>query len=131
MGYPTKNCIVLVVEDEALVRGAAVNVLEAHGYGVLQAANSSEALNLIEDRSDLWTLFSDIDMPGGVSGLVLAQEVRRRHPATHIILTSGKIFPVGGAMPAHGLFIGKPYCIDDVSTTIDELYAKDHTPLAA
>lgn len=131
MGHPTKNCTILVVEDEMLVRADAVGVFESDGYRVFDAENAAEALKLIDGRAMLWALFSDIDMPGAVDGLALAHEVRRRYPATHIILTSGKPLPNGRDMPTGCQFVSKPYRIDDISRMFDQLHADGCTPLAA
>jgi len=131
MGNYLRNFTILVVEDETLVRVDAVGVLRDGGYIVLDAADSSEALQLIEDNTDVWVLFSDVDMPGVQDGLTLAHEVRRRYPAAHIIVTSGKALPHGRGLPIHGRFIGKPYCMNDVARLIDVMYAEDIAPLAA
>jgi CheY-like chemotaxis protein len=80
---------ILIVEDDADVREFAINALVAHGYEPLQAGNAAEALDVLEtnDRVDL--LFTDAVMPGGTSGIELAQEARRRQPELKILLTSG------------------------------------------
>jgi CheY-like chemotaxis protein len=72
--------VVLVVEDEALVRMTAVGMIEEAGFEVLGAANSDEAILLLEARRDITVVFTDIEMPGSMDGLRLAQAVRGRWP---------------------------------------------------
>ena len=72
--------VVLIVEDEALVRMIAVDMIEEAGFEILEAANADEAILLLEARRDITVLFTDIEMPGSMDGLRLAQAVRGRWP---------------------------------------------------
>jgi CheY-like chemotaxis protein len=82
--------VVLIVEDEALVRMTAVDMIEEAGFEILEAANADEAILLLEARRDITVLFTDIEMPGSMDGLRLAQAVRGRWPPIKIIATSGR-----------------------------------------
>jgi CheY-like chemotaxis protein len=73
--------VVLIVEDEALVRMTAVDMIEEAGFEILEAANADEAtILLLEARRDITVVFTDIEVPGSMDGLRLAQAVRGRWP---------------------------------------------------
>ena len=84
---------VLVVEDEMLLRMRAVDIVEDAGFTSLEAVNADDALALLESRSDIDLLFTDIQMPGTMNGLKLAHAVHERWPAIKIILVSGQVTP--------------------------------------
>jgi CheY-like chemotaxis protein len=81
--------------------------LEDAGYGVILADSADAAIAILEARSDIHLVFTDIDMPGSMDGLKLAACVRDRWPPIHIIITTGKARP--REIPANALFIPKPY----------------------
>ncbi|MET0270944.1 MAG: response regulator, partial [Sphingomonas sp.] len=101
--------VVLVVDDEALIRMNAMDMLEDAGFATLEAADAAEALAMLADHPEIGLLFTDINMPGRMDGLDLAREVNRRRPDIHLVVTSGKVLPEVGQMPDRGTFIGKPY----------------------
>ena len=84
-------CVVLVVEDEALLRLNAVDIVEELGCVALEASNADEAIEILKKRSDVQIVFTDVDMPGTMDGLKLAAFVRDRWPPIKLILTSGRI----------------------------------------
>ncbi|MBV8682104.1 MAG: response regulator [Caulobacteraceae bacterium] len=114
---------VLVVEDEGLVRLDAAESLRDAGFEVVEASDGREALEAMERRDDIGVVFTDIDMPGGIDGLELARRVRRVHPRTRLILTSGSVRPDPRQMPADGAFLSKPYSTDVVASTIRRMLA--------
>jgi CheY-like chemotaxis protein len=63
--------VVLVVEDDDLLRMCAVDMIEDAGFVVTEAPNADEALRLLESREDICIVFTDIDMPGSMNGLKL------------------------------------------------------------
>src|ERR1700683_5360591 len=85
-----KTPAILIVEDEALVRLYAVDTVTAAGFDVVEAASADEAIRILESRSDIRVVFTDIQMPGLMDGLKLAQAVRDRWPPIKIIVTSGR-----------------------------------------
>lgn len=101
--------LVLVVEDEALIRMNAVDMLEDAGFQTVEAADASSALDMLGRHPEVKVLFTDINMPGPIDGLDLARRVNQRHPHVHLILTSGKVRPSVGEIPSDGTFIAKPY----------------------
>lgn len=72
--------VVLVVEDEPIIRMNAVAMIEDAGYDVIEAANADDAILLLETRPDIRVVFSDIEMPGSMDGLKLIHAVRERWP---------------------------------------------------
>ena len=99
--------VILIVEDETLVRLAAVGTLEGAGFHMIEAANSVEAIELLEADSNVQLLFTDINMPGAVDGLALAREVHARWPHISIMVTSTRLTPP--EMPAGSRYYQKPY----------------------
>ena len=109
------KAIVLVVDDEPLLRLAAVVLVEDAGFEALEAANSDEAIRLLESRNDIRLIFTDIDMPSGsMNGLKLAAAVRRRWPPIAIIVVSGHQVPAETEMPEGSVFFAKPYPHDRI-----------------
>ena len=104
---------VLVVEDEFLVMMSITADLIAEGYDVLTASNADKAIEILESRNDIETIFTDIEMPGSMDGLKLAQAVRYRWPPVNIVITSGKQ-PRHNDLPKNIGFVAKPYDIKDV-----------------
>jgi two-component sensor histidine kinase/CheY-like chemotaxis protein len=103
---PTTN--VLVVEDEIVLRMRAVDIVEDAGFTAVEAVNADEALAILESRSDISLLFSDIQMPGTMDGLKLAHAVHDRWPSIKIILVSGQIKVSDADKPLDSRFFGKP-----------------------
>lgn len=100
---------VLVVEDEPLIRMSAVDLVEEAGFIAIEAENADEAIAILEQRSDISIVFTDIDMPGTMDGLRLAEAVRARWPPVHIIVSSGHRSVSDSDLPAGSRFFPKPY----------------------
>jgi len=81
--------VVLIVEDEFLLRMDAVDMIAAAGFEVVEAGDADEAIDILESRRDITVVFTDIQMPGSMDGLKLARAVRGRWPPTKIVATSG------------------------------------------
>jgi two-component system, response regulator PdtaR len=81
---------ILVVEDDGLISMMASDELERAGYEVLSASNADEEIAILERRSDIHLIFTDVEMPGSINGLRLAAAARDRWPPIHIVITSGK-----------------------------------------
>src|ERR1700712_1168233 len=99
---------VLIVEDEMMLRMRAVDIVEDAGLCPVEAVNADEAIAILESRSDISLLFTDIQMPGSMDGLKLAHTVHGRWPAIKIILVSGQVNPSETEKPADSRFFGKP-----------------------
>lgn len=106
---PIHRPIVLVVEDEPLLRMAAVDLVEAAGFEAVEANNADEAMLILEVRKDIRIVFTDIDMPGSLNGLMLAAAVRDRWPPIEIVIVSGHVRPRPDELPDRSIFFSKPY----------------------
>jgi CheY-like chemotaxis protein len=113
--------VVLVVEDETLLRWHAVAMIEEAGFDVIEAANAAEAISLLEARTDIRVIFTDIQMPGSIDGLRLAHLVRNRWPPIRIIATSGQLRLRDDELPQGGLFLPKPYTLAEITGTLHEI----------
>jgi CheY-like chemotaxis protein len=100
--------VVLVVEDEMLLRMRAVGMVEDAGFTSVEAVDADEAVAILESRSDIALIFSDIQMPGTMDGLMLAHMVHKRWPPIRIILVSGQLKLETSDMPPGSRFFGKP-----------------------
>ena len=109
---------VLVVEDEMMLRMRAVDIVEDAGFTSVEAVNADDALAILESRSDIELLFTDIQMPGSMDGLKLANAVHERWPSIKIILVSGQLKLTDDDKPADSRFFGKPL---DVKQMIAEM----------
>jgi two-component system, response regulator PdtaR len=117
---PNRDAVILVVEDEDLVREFVEQVLSDAGYEVLLAANADEAVRVLAQR-EVTLLFTDIVMPGSIDGLGLARLVYAKHPRTRVLCASGyapvlESLPAGD--PAFAHLLRKPYRSD---TLLDEV----------
>jgi CheY-like chemotaxis protein len=101
--------LVLVVEDEALIRMNAADVIRDLGFEVIEAVDADHAVSLLESISGITVLFTDIQMPGSMDGLLLAAVVRDRWPPVSLLITSSKVRPPTADMPTGARFISKPY----------------------
>lgn len=99
---------VLVVEDEMMLRMRAVDMVEDAGFAAVEAINADDALAILQSRSDIELLFTDIQMPGSMDGLKLAFAVHERWPAIKIILVSGQLKLTDNDKPLDSRFFGKP-----------------------
>ena len=100
---------VLVVEDDDLVRLCAVEMLEDAGFTVVEARHADEAWFVLHERTDIGVLFTDVDMPGTMDGVALAERVNENWPDIRLVLTSGRHRFTDREVPDHGLFVPKPY----------------------
>ena len=108
LDQPVVPAVVLVVEDEMLLRMRAVDMVEDAGYTSVEAVDADEAVAILESRSDIALMFTDIQMPGSMNGLELAHTVHERWPPIKIILVSGQVKPATIDIPADSRFHGKP-----------------------
>lgn len=112
---------VLVVEDEALIRFAAKDLLESAGYEALEATNADEAIRILEARTDIRVVFTDVDMPGTMDGLKLAHYVRDRWPPIKIVVASGMQIVAESQLPTGSRFFRKPYEDGSIISALAEL----------
>jgi DNA-binding NtrC family response regulator len=110
---------VLVVEDEVLIRLTIIDALEDAGFEVVEAATADDAVEIINEQT-IHLLFTDIQMPGRLSGIDLAQAVAERFPNAGIIVASGRLTAGDIDLPPEAAFFSKPY---DLSKIVDRLNA--------
>lgn len=112
---------VLVVEDEMILRMRAVDIVEDAGFNPVEAVNADEAISILESRSDISLLFTDIQMPGSIDGLKLAHAVHDRWPSIKIILVSGQVKPSDAERPAQSRFFGKPLGVEQMIAELQDM----------
>ena len=109
----SKRPVVLIVEDDLLLRIDATSMIEAVGFDVVEAASADDAIKILEARRDITVVFTDIQMPGSMDGLKLARAVRSRWPPIKIVATSGLVdvgekgFAAGGRSFDYGSTVPK------------------------
>jgi two-component system, response regulator PdtaR len=123
-----EKTVILVVEDEAIIRMGAVQMLEDAGFAVLEACNADVALKFLESRTDINFVFTDIQMPGSLCGLKLAHVIRDRWPLIHLVVTSGQKAPTQDEFPRMGRFIRKPYALKELLNALQELLGPNPAP---
>ncbi len=106
--------VVLVVEDEALLRMAISDHLAGEGFEVVEAKDADSAIAMLVQHPEIRLVFTDIDMPGGMDGLKLAAAIRERWPPVKIIVTSGYRRVAVDELPVEAEFMRKPYSPDAV-----------------
>ena len=110
--------VILVVEDNDLVRMNAVEMLEEAGFAVVEARHADEAWFVLHQRSDIGVVFTDVDMPGSMCGVTLAERVYQSWPDIRLVLTSGRHRFADRDVPDHGLFVPKPYSMSEIVDAI-------------
>ncbi|CAN5185456.1 hypothetical protein BH10PSE12_BH10PSE12_21210 [soil metagenome] len=113
--------IILMVEDDALVRMDGAGMIEDAGFQVIEAGSADEAIAILERATNVRLMFSDIDMPGSMNGLKLADFVHERWPDIRLLLTSGHHALTDSDVPDDGRFIAKPYTCNTVVSEIRDL----------
>jgi two-component sensor histidine kinase/DNA-binding NarL/FixJ family response regulator len=115
---------VLIVEDEMILRMRAVDIVEDAGFTAIEAVNADDALAILESRSDIELLFTDIQMPGSMDGLKLAYAVRERWPLIKIVLVSGQLTLTDADKPANSRFYGKPLDVQHMIAELQDMMGK-------
>ncbi|WP_181902397.1 MULTISPECIES: response regulator [Rhodopseudomonas] len=117
----SRRPVVLVVEDEPLLRMNAVDMIEAAGFQVLEAGSADAAISILEVREDIRLVFTDIQIPGSMDGLKLARAVRGRWPPIKIVATSGRVTVTPDDLPDGGRFVPKPYTSAQITGVLREM----------
>ena len=115
--------VVLIVEDELLLRIDAAEMIKAAGFEVVEAANADQAIEILEARRDITVVFTDVQLPGSMDGLKHARAVRGRWPPIKIVATSGHLHVGKADLPEGGRFLPKPYSPTEVNGVLRELIA--------
>lgn len=112
------NAVVLVVEDDPLIRMSAVDLVETAGFEAIEAESADEAIRILEARADIRLVFTDVEMPGTIDGVKLAHYIRNRWPPIHLIVASGRAILEESQLPSGSRFFSKPY---DDNTIVKEM----------
>ena len=118
--------IILIVENEYVVRMATAEAIRDAGFDVVEATNSDEALAAVEGRQGIRVLFTEIEMQHSRSGAKLAREVSRRWPQIRIIVTSGRFALRELKLPTGSMFFQKPYTFDEIISMLRALTGSQH-----
>ena len=113
--------VVLIVEDEFLIRMDAVHMITAAGFDVVEAEHADEAIFILERRFDITVVFTDVQMPGSMDGLKLAAAIRGRWPPIRIVATSGLAQIDKDDLPSGSHFLPKPYNASQIVGVLREL----------
>jgi len=123
-----KSSAVLVVEDDALIRLSAVDLVTSAGFEAIEAANADEAIRILEARQDIRLVFTDVEMPGTMDGIKLAHYIKRRWPPVLLIIASGRAIVQESDLPEGTRFFPKPYqdhtIVKEISRMIKALDAR-------
>lgn len=114
----SRKVVVLVVEDEPLLRLITVEILEEAGFEVIEAANADIAVRCLEARMDIRIVVTDVDMPGTIDGMKLAAAVRSRWPPIEIVIVSGRMRPLTTDLPDRAVFFPKPFDFSRLTDTL-------------
>jgi len=121
-GYET----ILIAEDDPFVRSSAIRRVESLGYRVVAAINGKEALQRLRTDPSIDMLFTDIVMPGGMSGWELADQARRIRPALPVLFTSGYALETlveQGRAEAQAVVLTKPYRKAELAQRLRDAFA--------
>ena len=116
--------VVLVLEDDFLVRWPTAEYLRDSGYRVIEAGSASEAMAVLSSGTHIDVVFSDVNLSGGLSGYEFAHWLGANHPGIPVLLTSGEA--VSTEAPVGVAFIPKPYMLIEVEQHIKGLGASKH-----
>ena len=118
-----RKAVVLVVEDTAIIRLSAVDLVLEAGYEALEASDADEAIRILESRSDIDLVFTDVQMPGTMDGVKLSHYIRDRWPPVKLIVASGAAIVEESALPGGSRFFAKPYDAFTITETMALLLA--------
>jgi CheY-like chemotaxis protein len=122
MAKSEPRMVILIVEDEPLVRMFIADFLDEAGFRIIEAVNADEAITILTARPDVQALITDIEMPNGsMNGLELARVVQERWPGVGIIISSGRERPGPDDLSEKVAFLAKPYLPDTVINILRQM----------
>lgn len=117
--------VVLVVEDSAIIRMGAVDLVLSAGYEALEARDADEAIRILESRSDIDLVFTDVQMPGTMDGIKLCHYIRERWPPVKLIVASGATILEESNLPMGSRLFSKPYDDHTITDAMARLLSND------
>jgi CheY-like chemotaxis protein len=118
---PPPRPLILVVEDEPLVRETSTDILQEAGFRVIEASDADEAFGLLRHRPDVEVVLTDVDMPGSIDGFEFARLAAQGWPDVRVLVISGKTTPSPGDLPPHAVFLQKPYRPETLISLLKQL----------
>jgi CheY-like chemotaxis protein len=115
------KAVVLIVEDEWLIRMNAADMVRDLGYLAIEAVDADHAISLLETTPEIAVVFTDIQMPGSLDGLRLGAVVRDRWPPVKLLITSGQVSPPAVDLPSGARFIAEPYLLRQLEAELTAL----------
>ncbi len=109
---------VLLVEDEGIIRMASASMLEDAGYTVIEAMNADDALQILQQRSDVNVVVTDVQMPGKIDGLGLVEILAQDHPNIQTLITSGRAGVNEARRSGARRFLAKPYTAAAIQSAV-------------
>jgi CheY-like chemotaxis protein len=119
-----KQPVVLLVEDEPLVRLTQVDILKEAEFWVVEAQDADEAFEMLKARPEIDAVLTDVDMPGSMDGFEFARLVRQGWPEVGVLVISGKTGPGPGDLPPNAAFLHKPILPDDLIAALQGVMTK-------
>jgi two-component system, response regulator PdtaR len=125
---PKRKPVVLVVEDEPIIRMGALDFVSAAGFEALEASSADEAIRILEARSDIRPVFTDVGMPGTMDGVKLAHYIAGRWPPVKLVVASGNVVVEQSQLPAGAKFFRKPYRHSVIVEALMEMLSTPNPP---
>lgn len=114
------SCL-LIVEDDGLIRLDLVDMVTDLGFSTLEAPTADRALQMLEASTPIHAILTDIDMPGSINGLGLANVAHRRWPDIKVIVISGRYNPAEGVLPPGAVFLTKPVSPEHLEKALSDI----------
>ena len=121
---------VLVVEDDAIIRMMAADLVEELGFAMFEVSSADAALTMLERHEEITIVFTDVHMPGSIDGLELAALAHLRWPAVGLVVVSGEHVTTNDKLPGGAKFFAKPYDAARVQAALVQM-SKDIATAAA
>lgn len=118
--------VVLIVEDSPMIRMGAIDLVLSAGYEALEARDADEAIRILELRTDIDIVFTDVQMPGTMDGIKLSHYIRDRWPPVKLIVASGAAILEESMLPAGSRFFSKPYDELTITEAMAHLLSSDN-----
>jgi CheY-like chemotaxis protein len=115
--------IIIVAENESVIRLNMANVLEDCGHEVIPVDSTEEALRQLTQRPDVSVLVASIELRGQSNGLALVHEAKRLRPDIRIIVATGRSREEIGSLPFHAVYLAKPYAQREIEAAVMEAVA--------
>ena len=125
------RAVVLVVEDQPLIRFNAVELVNSAGFEAIGAKNADEAIQILHARPDIHLVFTDVEIPGTMDGIRLTHYIRTRWPKIYLIVASGQGIIAENHLPNGSKFFPKPYSDDSIVKEIKRMLGLIDTTFAA